>query len=302
MTHNTAVVLLHQGVAYPSADWQSSLIGLPSASSADTCLAAAREVAIIAEKFLQDADFLTNPQFSFCLFVCGRMFLAHSAYNGVLFHHEFDVLVNSLWEVSRRWNGPHAASSARGTGGNLASKFASRLVEARQLGPVTVDLRQAVYSEKQTHPVSKETMSSTSAHEATPYMNRYGNVPEAQSNPLANNGSHFKSGWENASGLFNISSVEQQASPDSISLAFPPLPVSFEAPIVPQTTMHSPNFVVADRNSNQGAVQFNHAIAGFEDLESFLSHPFLPGQRVSVFSHPIGPGPPPDANQGAGQH
>ncbi|KAL2272335.1 hypothetical protein FJTKL_06944 [Diaporthe vaccinii] len=106
ITHNIAVVLLHQGIAYPSAEWQAALptigVRLPSASSAETCLIAATEVVTIVERFLRDNPVtLTNPQFAFCLFICGRMLIAHAAYYNIAPPREFDILLDSLWEISK---------------------------------------------------------------------------------------------------------------------------------------------------------------------------------------------------------
>lgn len=79
ITHNTSVILLHQGIAYPSMQWQSSSIKLPSSSSADTCLSAAIEITTITQQYLIHNTGLTNPQFAFCLFVSGRVLLGSLA-------------------------------------------------------------------------------------------------------------------------------------------------------------------------------------------------------------------------------
>lgn len=141
ITHNTAVGLLHQGIAYPSQQWQASPIRLPSVSSAETCMAAATEVAIIADKYLLDSTSLTNPQFAFCLFISGRMLLAHAMHYSLPLSPEFNSLTNSLMEISRRWNGPYAQPGSGNETENLASKFAARLVQARDQGPHSLDIR-----------------------------------------------------------------------------------------------------------------------------------------------------------------
>ncbi|KAH6646148.1 fungal-specific transcription factor domain-containing protein [Truncatella angustata] len=292
LTHNTAVVLLHQGIAYPSTDWQSAPVTLPSVSSADTCVTAAREVAIIADNFLQDADFLTNPQFAFCLFICGRMFLAHAAYYGVDLSREIELILRSLWEVSRRWNGPYADEAASGSGNNLASKFASRLIEAKQLSPITVDLRQAAYSDNQVQGDSVKTASSASTANPAAHANRYGSDITTHPFTIPDGGSQFVNNWQNSSGLYHVTAAAeaaQEASPDSISLAFPPLPMAFQAPSAPPTAMHSPNSGAINLAPGPGTIQFAQGVAGLEDLNSFLDYTFLPDQRVSMFSHPNGP-------------
>ncbi|RYP24653.1 hypothetical protein DL766_007236 [Monosporascus sp. MC13-8B] len=286
MTHNTAVVLLHQCIAYPSPDWQASPIRLPSSSSAETCLAAAREVAIIADKFLQDADFLTNPQFAFCLFICGRMLLAHSAYYSTELPREFDVLVNSLWEVSRRWNGPHASLKRPASGDNLASKFASRLTHARQLGPNSIlDIRQPAYSENQGQP---RTITSPAARRPEAGQAPFNLTDGAVTHPSEGSNSSIRPGGylDGQPGHFPVP-TEQQDSPDSITLAFPPLPMAFKALSAGQSAMHSPT-LGAD---HAAVVQFEPSMDGFETLNSFLDYPFLPDQRVSMFSHTAGTDP-----------
>jgi hypothetical protein len=75
ITHNTAVIQLHQCIAYPSPRWKSSSIALPSSTSADTCVTAAAEIGSIAHQFLHMVSGVVNPQFSFCLFVAGRVLL-----------------------------------------------------------------------------------------------------------------------------------------------------------------------------------------------------------------------------------
>lgn len=71
MTHNTAVIQLHQAVAYP----EPRYIQMASQQSAEMCLSAAREITTIAQQFLAQSTALTNPQFSFCLFIAGRVLL-----------------------------------------------------------------------------------------------------------------------------------------------------------------------------------------------------------------------------------
>ncbi|KAI8307066.1 Citrinin biosynthesis transcriptional activator ctnR [Colletotrichum sp. SAR11_59] len=280
VTHNTAVVLLHQGIAYPLPEWQSTRIRLPSASSSETCLAAATEVAIIAEKFLQDSQHVVSPQFAFCLFICGRMFLAHSLYYSVTLPGGFDSLVGSLRTIAKRWNGPGDASE------NLASKFAGRLVQARQQGHGMLDIRQAVYSDDR-----HETSSPLSGNNVrTPGAVRLG-----AGRP--NNGFSPKPDGAYVGG-FGASGVDfdQEASPDSISMAFPPLPLAFHAqnPSRGPTAMPSP--VPANLQPHLGA--YDHYDMGvsnvhnggpnmvgeFEDLNAYLDYSFLPNQRVSMFS------------------
>lgn len=75
ITHNAAVIQLHQSIAYPAKQWNRYSAILPSSTSAGTCLTAAKEIVMIAKEFLRATDGITNPQFSFCLFIAGRVLL-----------------------------------------------------------------------------------------------------------------------------------------------------------------------------------------------------------------------------------
>lgn len=284
ITHNTAVGLLHQGIAYPSQEWQSNTIRLPSVSSAETCLAAATEVAIIAEKYLQGSVSLTNPQFAFCLFVSGRMLLAHSLHYNVPLAGQFDSLVNSLKEISRRWNGPHTENGLENETTNLASKFASRLVQARHKGPNGLDIRQPVYSEEQNNessvatPNGNLTSSVGNLHNLEPTVRGMGGFSPSPHGYLSNNPERIQN--------LDISiTTDQEDSPESISLAFPPLPLAFQPHCdgVLQARLSSPvpnNMPINSYYSHQGEPGFtstyndpNNAAyttgSGFENLNFF---------------------------------
>ncbi|ORY66049.1 fungal-specific transcription factor domain-containing protein [Pseudomassariella vexata] len=269
MTHNTAVILLHQVIAFPLPEWRDARIRLPSSSSSETCLAAATEVAIIADAFLQRSSSLTNPQFSFCLFIAGRMLLAYSSYKGEPLASAFDSLVNSLLETSRRWNGLSDISNETP---NLASKFASRLVEARQQGRNILDIRKPVYSDDQ-------------------YLE---NTPENSLDALPNFG-HNATGTQYMS--ISTPPETQDASPDSISMAFPPLPLAFQGqPSFTNPSTPTPSQVVLPNHlapgtqiSNMGLVpdpMIGEAAAnGYDSIDGFLDNSFPPDQRISVFSY-----------------
>jgi hypothetical protein len=76
ITHNASMILLHQLIAYPPADWDWG-IKLPSSCSAETCQAAAVETANISQNYLGSAikSRLVNSQFIFCVFVAARVLL-----------------------------------------------------------------------------------------------------------------------------------------------------------------------------------------------------------------------------------
>ncbi|CRK13909.1 hypothetical protein BN1723_014013 [Verticillium longisporum] len=271
ISHNTAVVLLHQGIAYPAPDWQTSGLRLPSASSSETCLAAATEVAIIAEKFLQGSTALTNPQFAFCLFICGRMFLAHAIYYSVPLPQGFDSLVYSLQEMSKRWNGPGDQVD------NLASKFARRLVRAREQGHGMLDLSHSVYFDE----TKPEGDPAPDVRTAMP------NMPHSMVIGQPNQENQDGFGPYQA-----MNDYDQDASPDSISLAFPPLPVSFynQQGSRGPTAAASPvagNALPPSRRFENGAPVNGvgpSSMEEFGDLSTYLDYSFLPAQRISVFS------------------
>ena len=106
ITHNTAVIQLHQCIAYPSTQWRTSGIKLPSAGSADTCITAALEISRIGQQYLRSNGGITNPQFSFCLFIAGRVILGmsipHSSSNPILISSKQLILSTILLRCLRR--------------------------------------------------------------------------------------------------------------------------------------------------------------------------------------------------------
>lgn len=162
ITHSTAVILLHQGIAYPPQHWQICPVRLPSASSAETCLEEASEISSIGQQFLLSSPIFTNPQFSFCLFIAGRMLLAHARYNQVPIPAALDALIASLLEISQRWTGQNQPPNSQVE--NLAVSFAKRLIDARNNSlansRASLDIRQTAYSDEsqeQVPPLTPET-------------------------------------------------------------------------------------------------------------------------------------------------
>jgi hypothetical protein len=203
------------------------------------------------------------------------MLLAHAMHYKLPLSPEFDSLTHSLMEISRRWNGPHAQPGSE----NLASKFAARLVQARDQGPNSLDLRESAFSGEQ---------------------NRE-DVPEHNGLGMNMNGHPMQNGFD----IGNTMGMEQagEGSPDSISLAFPPLPLAFQghSQSAIQTAMPSPvpnhlqppGFQGYDQSQyemgmNGGAMNGgpmgSGGLNGFEDLNSFFEYSFLPTQRISMFS------------------
>lgn len=137
VTHNASVILLHQNVAFPPAELNITLM---SHSSTQTCIAAATEITTIMTNFLTHVAREVSPQFSFLIFVAARTFLTESLRNKSPLNPNFDTLVSSLKEMSRRWcaNGSKVE--------NLASKFATRLEIAKNMKS-PIDAKEAVFAE-----------------------------------------------------------------------------------------------------------------------------------------------------------
>lgn len=134
ITHNTAVIQLHQCVAFPPPPLRTSLVALPSTSSAETCIAAAHEIGTIAQQFLQQSTGITHPQLAFCLFIAGRVLLAHAAHNATPVHKAFATLSAALQEISARWDpleSGRADSESRSAPENLAYRLSGRLLHAQ---------------------------------------------------------------------------------------------------------------------------------------------------------------------------
>jgi hypothetical protein len=222
ITHNTAVILLHQSIAYPPAHWKNTPVRLPSNVSVDTCIEAATEIATTGHYFLHHSPILTNPQFSFCLFIAGRMLLAHSRYTRVPIPDQLDTIVSNLWEISRRWIGPHTLERE-----NLASVFAKRLVNARKHASArgSLDIQQTVYSDSQSGVNSGEHNSNAETWKSIDYPRDILNRQDNAVSPnflyqIQHDGGH---GGLTYSGLSPTDSLS-----NSLSLAYPPLPVSLQ--------------------------------------------------------------------------
>jgi hypothetical protein len=132
VTHNASMILLHQTIAYPPVYWRVRS-RLPSRCSAEACFSAGVEISRIAAKYLSKsiAGSPISSQFAFCLFLAGRVLLIHWKY---AFEHQlpadFWSIINSLEEMSRRWDGICKALPSRP---NIFMKYASRLRELHGL-------------------------------------------------------------------------------------------------------------------------------------------------------------------------
>ncbi|KAL6234652.1 hypothetical protein BDW75DRAFT_240870 [Aspergillus navahoensis] len=285
ITHNTAVILLHQGIAYPPAHWQTCPIRLPSASSAETCLEAASEIATIGHQFLTFSPIFTNPQFSFCLFIAGRMLLAHAKYNGVSLPPAFDTLIASLLEISQRWTGRSETSNSQNE--NLASSFAKRLIEAQNnSGAVprpSLDIRQTAYSDESKEQPPQQPTFGASPSQGSLYFPKAANAVSPAR-------------------YMSREGFQESFSHDPFSLAFPPLPPAFQQDF-PVYTRSDPMSVYAQATGNQvsspmmmgpshhnfnvwqaSGANFGHGIVSpQEDLSQVFSLTPSPGQRISRY-------------------
>ncbi|KAJ6013227.1 hypothetical protein N7540_007818 [Penicillium herquei] len=285
ITHNTAVILLHQGIAWPPAHWRMCPVRLPSSSSAETCLEAASEIATIGQQFLSFSPIFTNPQFSFCLFIAGRMLLAHARYNSVAIPLALDTIIASLLEISQRWSGQSETKEPRGD--NLASSFAKRLIEAQIDDPVatshpSLDLRQTAYSDESKEQQPSSTINSTHPDKEAFPISRVNEPPDLPVN---------KSKMQDPFGL------------DSFSLDFPPLPlafhqafpmvtndahISFSAPtagnrIASHVDTQSPNHHQFNLWQSPSAAYENGIMGSHEDLSNVFNLAPSPGQRISRY-------------------
>lgn len=220
VTHNTAVIQLHQSIAFPSADWRDANVSLPSEASLNTCVSAACEVGSISQRFLEQNTGVTNPQLSFCLFVAGRVLLGkssmantyrscweswltnattsvHSSYHRLPLHAAFEVILSALAETARLWAGAMQDSENAAPEASIAARFHKRLADARSgdpnQRPSTLDIRRPVYSED----IGRSRNGSPRPNE----QQRTTRTPMDQTgvSPL-----------------------------DSVSMAFPPLPMAFD--------------------------------------------------------------------------
>lgn len=119
---------------------------------------------------------------------------AHSNYTGTPVRPEIDTLINSLLQLAQRWSG--VGQSEERVSENLASRFAMRLMRTRDGSAQSpLDIQKPAYSDEQAE--VEGATSTPSQTNRPPYMDQ---------------------AW------YSISS----ASPESLSLAFPPLPPSFQ--------------------------------------------------------------------------
>ncbi|KAF2652504.1 hypothetical protein K491DRAFT_663631 [Lophiostoma macrostomum CBS 122681] len=263
MTHNTAVIQLHQCIAYPSPHWKSSSIALPSSTSAETCVTAAAEIASIAQRFLEMVSGVVNPQFSFCLFVAGRVLLAHSVHHSTTLSSVFNTIATSLETIAKRWNGSELDSKD-----NLASRFASRLRKARSSAKADpssqhnslLDIQEPAYSDDLPSTVPGTRCGSALPEPSIPVPD----IPQATA----------------------AQTPPTDFSPDSMSLAFPPMPYSLQ--------QHHRDISLTESQLNAYmpslAQEGQMLLPGqeFQELTNYFDAPFDEMLRVSTYVGELG--------------
>jgi hypothetical protein len=178
LNHNASMILLHQHIAYPPVDW-SGIVKLPSSCSAETCQLAAVETASIAKKYLTHTEGdIVASQFPFCAFVAARVMLGefvntltwrpwaylvvHWRYNDTTLSPEFFSIIESLKEMSRRWQGFLVRENDQVERQDLdaAAKYALELEElhARCLSDANYRMDNFGYSDESSNSVSPATV------------------------------------------------------------------------------------------------------------------------------------------------
>lgn len=135
VTHNASILLLHQPIAFLSTALHthpSFGAQLPSASSAETCRAAAVEIALITKNYLKTSagTLPLSNQFAFCVYVAARSLLVHwRYYMTAAVAPEYQSLLDSLGRMADRWCG---GPRGRACVDCLAARYARKLAEMHQ--------------------------------------------------------------------------------------------------------------------------------------------------------------------------
>lgn len=132
ITHNASTILLHQPIAYPPPTWQFRG-RLPSSWSASTCCHAASEISTITQRFLRNLESHVpiSSQFTFCLYIAGRMMLVDWKYYGKKkLSDDFWLIIESLIDMGQRWNGKCTATEGNQV---TAMRYVTELRRLREL-------------------------------------------------------------------------------------------------------------------------------------------------------------------------
>ncbi|KAL1642579.1 hypothetical protein SLS58_005348 [Diplodia intermedia] len=234
ITHNAAVIQLHQAIAYPVKQWHHYSATLPSSTSAGTCLTAAKEIIMIAKEFLRASDGITNPQFSFCLFIAGRVLLDR-----------------------------------------LEKAHASLRAGSHDVSNPVLDIREPAYSEQAEAQQEDDYPKESASRSAVPSS---GEIPQ-------NAAAGKRPQTQNNGDLLGVppQPIDNDQSPDSISLAFPPLPLSFQqggfnaGQLDPLNAMDNPHTFASPTAQS--------SYAAFEDFRTIFDDSFQQELRVSTYSN-----------------
>ncbi|KAL2016683.1 hypothetical protein VTK56DRAFT_3185 [Thermocarpiscus australiensis] len=181
ITHNASMILLHQPIAFPTADLEAFQARLPSACSVETCLAAATEVATITTKYLANTP-STLPlahQYAFCVFIAARVLLVSWRYSYIEAElaDDFWVLVRALEEFSTRWRGRGAGNSSIDSDAgacqlDLAAKYAQKLkdLHTRCMQDRGFKVNIAAYTAEIEHSIPRQTDHEASGRSEDPYQ------------------------------------------------------------------------------------------------------------------------------------
>jgi hypothetical protein len=129
LIHDTALILLHQPIAYPPPGLKA-IARLPNFCSAETCEQAAVETSAITSKYLRfTEEMMVNADFVYCALVAAKALLVHSIYYNTALSSEFFTLTQNMEEMSRRWRGYEDDGNEKSSKLDLAGVYALRLRE-----------------------------------------------------------------------------------------------------------------------------------------------------------------------------
>lgn len=151
MTHNSAIIILHQELAYCAPSSRAWLSSLVSAASREASVMAAMKIAKIAARYLGASDGIPPHQFVFCLYTAGQLFLrksdyscwlglrctnfdatGHVAHQSVPLMEEFESILTALNMVSQRLDiGQPAQENISSERNYPSAKFSRSLVKQR---------------------------------------------------------------------------------------------------------------------------------------------------------------------------
>ncbi|KAK9455909.1 hypothetical protein V1511DRAFT_499023 [Dipodascopsis uninucleata] len=118
ISHNTTIMLLHQFVT----DNRILLV-----DSRGKLVDASQEVCIAAVSYLSVMDGPVSAQFVFCLFLIGKLLLTHAVSCGTTLLNEFETIMTSLSDISKRWDAISGGSKS-----GFAGRFLSALQDSKR--------------------------------------------------------------------------------------------------------------------------------------------------------------------------